>query len=124
LHGGILETKRTGDYAEKHGIPMAMHQAGTPVSMMANIHCAAATQNFLALEHHSVDLEWWPNLVKMTGGQPIFEKGYGIVPLDSPGLGIELNDDVIKVHMRKDEPGYFQPTPSWDQNRSGDWLFS
>jgi L-alanine-DL-glutamate epimerase-like enolase superfamily enzyme len=122
--GGLLETKRIGDYAEKHNIAMAMHQAGTPVSMMANIHCAAATQNVLALEHHSVDLEWWPNLVKMTGSQPIFTKGYGNVPLDSPGLGIELNDDVVKQHMRTDEPGYFLPTPEWDQNRSGDWLFS
>ncbi|HEY4335691.1 MAG TPA: mandelate racemase/muconate lactonizing enzyme family protein, partial [Puia sp.] len=41
--GGLLETKRIGDYAEEHGIAMAMHQAGTPVSFMANVHCAAAT---------------------------------------------------------------------------------
>ena len=54
--GGLLETKRIGDYAEEYGIAMAMHQAGTPVSFMACVHCAAATQNFLALEHHSVDL--------------------------------------------------------------------
>ena len=39
------------DYAEEKGIAMAMHQAGTPVSFMANVHCAAATQNFLSLEH-------------------------------------------------------------------------
>ena len=26
--GGLLETKRIGDYAEEHGIAMAMHQAG------------------------------------------------------------------------------------------------
>lgn len=122
--GGLLETKRIGDYAESKGIPMAMHQAGTPVSMMANIHCAAATQNVLALEHHSVDLEWWESLVKMTGKQPMISKGYGIVPLDSPGLGIELNDDVVKQHMRQDEPGYFLPTPEWDQRRSSDHLFS
>jgi L-alanine-DL-glutamate epimerase-like enolase superfamily enzyme len=44
--GGLLETKRIGDYAEENGIAMAMHQAGTPVSFMANVHCAAATQNF------------------------------------------------------------------------------
>src|SRR5690606_26875128 len=51
--GGLLETKRIGDYAEEFGIAMAMHQAGTPVSFMSCVHCAAATQNFLALEHHS-----------------------------------------------------------------------
>jgi L-alanine-DL-glutamate epimerase-like enolase superfamily enzyme len=27
--GGLLETKRIGDYAEEHGVAMAMHQAGT-----------------------------------------------------------------------------------------------
>ncbi len=53
--GGLLETKRIGDYAEEHGVAMAMHLAGTPVSFMASVHCAAATQNFLALEHHSLD---------------------------------------------------------------------
>jgi len=122
--GGILETKKIGDYAEKHGVAMALHQAGTPVSFMANVHCAAATQNFLALEHHSVDVEWWENLVKMTGSQPIISKGHAPVPLDSPGLGIELNDEVVKEHLRPDEPGYFLPTPEWDQRRSADHLFS
>jgi L-alanine-DL-glutamate epimerase-like enolase superfamily enzyme len=122
--GGLLETKKIGDYAEEHGIAMAMHQAGTPVSFMANVHCAAATQNFLALEHHSVDLEWWESLVKMTGSKPIIEKGYAPVPLDSPGLGIELNEEVVKKHLRPDEPGYFLPTPEWDQRRSADHLWS
>jgi len=28
--GGILETKKIGDYAMEHGVPMAMHFAGTP----------------------------------------------------------------------------------------------
>jgi L-alanine-DL-glutamate epimerase-like enolase superfamily enzyme len=51
--GGLLETKRIADYAEEKAISMAMHQAGTPVSFMANVHCAAATQNFLAAEPHS-----------------------------------------------------------------------
>ncbi len=122
--GGLLETKKIGDYAEEHGIAMAMHQAGTPVSFMANVHCAAATQNFLALEHHSVDVEWWESLVKMTGSKPIIEKGYAPVPIDSPGLGIELNEEVLKQHLRPDEPGYFLPTPEWDQHRSADHLWS
>ncbi len=122
--GGILETKKIGDYAGEHGIAMALHQAGTPVSFMANVHCAAATQNFLALEHHSVDVEWWESLVKMTGKRPIIEKGFAPVPVDSHGLGIELNEDVVKKHLRQDEPGYFLPTPEWDQRRSADHLWS
>ncbi|MCE5348010.1 MAG: mandelate racemase/muconate lactonizing enzyme family protein [Bacteroidales bacterium] len=122
--GGLLETKRIGDYAEEHGIAMAMHQAGTPVSFMANVHCAAATQNFLALEHHSVDVPWWENMVKMTGSQPIITRGYAPVPLDSPGLGIELNEEVIKQHLNPRDKRFFEPTPEWDQKSSHDRTWS
>ncbi len=43
--GGILETKKIGDLAQEHGISMALHMAGTPISTMASVHCAAATEN-------------------------------------------------------------------------------
>ena len=111
--GGILETKKIGDYAEEVGIPMVMHHNSSPVAFMANVHCAAATENFLVLEHHNLDNPWWNDMVKMTGSQPLYTDGYGNVPLDSPGLGIELNDEVVKQHMT---PGkaYFEPTPEWD----------
>src|SRR6266704_883463 len=79
--GGILETHKIGDVAEEFGVPMAMHFAGTPVCGMANVHCAAATQNFLALEHHSLDSPWWDSIVKTTDGRKLFEKGYANEPL-------------------------------------------
>jgi len=122
--GGLLETKRIGDYAEDCGIAMAMHMAGSPVCFMANVHCAAATQNFLALEHHSVDNPWWGNIVRMTGKEPMVSKGYANVPLDSPGLGIELNDEEIRKHLHPRAKGYFEPTPEWDEKRSHDRLWS
>ena len=62
--GGLLETKKIGDLAMEHGISMAMHMAGNPVTLFANIHCAAATENFLVLEHHNVDDEWYDTLVE------------------------------------------------------------
>jgi L-alanine-DL-glutamate epimerase-like enolase superfamily enzyme len=122
--GGLLETKRIGDYAEEHGVAMAMHQAGTPVSFMAGVHCAAATQNFLALEHHSVDLPWWESLVKTTDGRKLITKGFANVPLSAPGLGIELNEDVVKEHLHAKDKSYFAPTPEWDDRRSHDRVFS
>jgi len=121
--GGLLETKRIGDYAEECAVAMALHMAGSPVCFMANVHCAAATQNFLALEHHSVDTPWWSNLVKVTGSKPMIEKGFANVPLDSPGLGVELNEEECKKHLGKDS-GWFNPTPEWDQKRSHDRLWS
>jgi L-alanine-DL-glutamate epimerase-like enolase superfamily enzyme len=119
--GGILETKKIGDYAEQHGIAMAMHFAGTPVSFMANVHCAAATENFVALEHHSVDIDWWEDLV--TGiDKPLHTDGFARVP-ESPGLGIELNLDVVKEHLGRGQE-LFAPTDEWNRDRSNDRLWS
>lgn len=121
--GGLLETKRIGDYAEENQIAMAMHMAGSPVCFMANVHCAAATQNFLALEHHNPDTPYYTNLVKMTGSKPMVENGFAIVPLDAPGLGIELNEEECKKHLTGDKT-WFQPTPDWDRKMSHDRLWS
>ena len=51
---------------------------------------------------------------------PIY--GFITVP-DKPGLGITLNEDVVKAHLL---PGtkYFAPTPEWDNESSADRLFS
>jgi L-alanine-DL-glutamate epimerase-like enolase superfamily enzyme len=120
--GGLLETKKIGDYAEEHGVAMAMHFAGTPISFMANVHCAAATQNFVSLEHHSVDLDYWDNLVKKTD-VPMIEKGFANVP-ERPGLGVELNEEEVKKHLDPEDQSFFKPTPEWDVIRSWDRLWS
>jgi L-alanine-DL-glutamate epimerase-like enolase superfamily enzyme len=124
--GGILETKKIGDYAEEKGIAMAMHCSGTPVGFMASVHCAVATQNFLALEMttQAVDNPWWGNLVKTTDGRKLVEKGYANIPLSAPGLGIELNDDEVKKHLYPTDKSYFAPTPEWNDKRSSDHLWS
>jgi L-alanine-DL-glutamate epimerase-like enolase superfamily enzyme len=121
--GGLLETKKIGDYAEERGVAMAMHFAGSPVAFMANVHCAAATQNFLALEHHNIDLPYWENFVKTVDGKPLIEKGFASVP-NSPGLGITLNDEEIKKHLNPKDKSYFAPTTEWDDKRSWDRLWS
>ena len=115
--GGILQTHRIGDMAFGYGVPMAMHFAGTPVACMANVHCAAATRNFLALENHALDVPWWQDLC--TGYEkPIINKGYIKVP-ETAGLGVTLNDEELKKHVRKGT-GYFEPTPMWDEAQSWD----
>ncbi len=119
--GGILETHKIGDMAWEYGVPMAMHFAGTPVSCMANVHCAAATLNFLALENHSLDVPWWSDLVEGVE-KPIVNQGWITVP-DKPGLGITLNEDVVKQHL-KPGTGYFEPTTEWDEEKSYDRTWS
>ena len=107
--GACRETKRIADYAHKHGIMVALHMAGSPVGSIASAHVAATLENFLAQECHALDfLDWWQQLVT----KPIIDKGYIAVP-DTPGIGVELNEPVVKEHLRV--PGYFEPTPFFDQ---------
>ncbi len=118
--GGILETKKIGDTAEEFGVPMAMHSGATPIGYMAAVHCAAATQNFLVLEHHNVDNAWWEEM--STGlPKPIVDRGFVKVP-EGPGLGVGLNEDVVRKLVK--QGGYFEPTPQWDKERSHDRLWS
>ncbi len=98
-------------------MPMAMHFAGSPVSMMANVHCAAATENLLALEFHSEDVPWWDDLVdgiEKPDRQPaVLSKAP-----DKPGLGITLERRGREAAPGR-EPAIFEPTPQWDKERSG-----
>lgn len=118
--GGILETKKIGDLAQEHGIAMAMHMAGNPVTCMANVHCAAATENFLVLEHHNIDNPWWETLVDGLP-KPIIQNGYIPVP-EAPGLGITYDEEAMKANLT--EGGYFEPTTEWDSEKSWDRLWS
>lgn len=119
--GGYLETKRIGDFAEEHGIAMALHHASSPVTFMGCVHTAAATENFIALEHHSVDNPWWEDLV--TGlDKPLVKNGYVEVP-EKPGVGLELNEEAVKEHLREGEE-LFAPTDEWNEQRSWDRQWS
>ena len=118
--GGILETKRIGEMAQKYGVPMAMHMAGSPVCAMANVHCAAATEGFLVMENHSVDIPWWDSLIDGVE-KPILNKGYVRVP-EGPGLGFTLNEEAMKQHLI--DKNYFDPTPEWDRERSQDNIYT
>lgn len=122
--GGILETKKIGDIAQDYGIAMAMHMAGSPISALANMHCAAATENFLVLENHSVDNPEWNQLV--TGlPDPLIQDGHMQVP-DKPGLGFDdINEELVRKYLNPHNPVYFdQPTDDWDIDWSWDRLWS
>ncbi len=120
--GGIVETKKIGDMAQEYGISMALHMAGTPISTMASVHCAAATENFIALEHHFNEKPFWNDMIDGIP-KPIIQRGFIPVP-EGPGLGFDLNEDVIREHLLPDDQGFFEPTPQWDVERSWDRLWS
>jgi L-alanine-DL-glutamate epimerase-like enolase superfamily enzyme len=120
--GGILETKRIGDMAQEYGVSMALHMAGTPISTMASVHCAAATENFIALEHHFSDVPFWGDFIDGPP-KPIIQAGYIPVP-EEPGLGFSINEQAIAEHLVPWDKGLFEPTPEWDSDHSHDRLWS
>jgi L-alanine-DL-glutamate epimerase-like enolase superfamily enzyme len=121
--GGLMETKKIGDYAMEHGIAMAMHMAGGPVTLFSSIHCAAATENFLVMEHHGVDDPLYETVVD--GPSKPFMGKDGFVPVpNTPGLGIELNEDAVKRDLDDPEGEYFPSTDAWDDEKSHDRLWS
>ncbi|MEQ8672427.1 MAG: mandelate racemase/muconate lactonizing enzyme family protein [Aggregatilineales bacterium] len=122
--GGLMETKKIGDLAQEHGVAMAMHFAGSPISFLANIHCAAATENFYVLENHSVDLDWWDDLLDGIA-KPFIQNGYATVP-EAPGLGFgDINEDAFRKCMDSSRTGgYFDASNDWNEERSHDRTWS
>jgi L-alanine-DL-glutamate epimerase-like enolase superfamily enzyme len=90
---------------------------------MAAAHVAVATENFMALEYHSVEVDWWDDIV--TGlPKPLVKNGFIEVP-DKPGLGIDdVVDEVISQHLQPGVKGIWQPTDHWDQEYSWDRTWS
>jgi len=90
--GGIWETKKIAVLAEVFNAQIAPHIYCGPVAHAAAAHLAFATPNFLILETIRTDFHR-DILVKPLD----WEDGFMPAPTE-PGLGIELNDEVVKAH--------------------------
>jgi len=121
--GGITETKRLGDYAQERGVAMALHLAASPIATMACVHLAAATENFLALEHHAADVPFWSDLVTDLP-RPLIQDGHIAVP-DTPGLGFgDINEELFMAQLDPRDPVFFAESAHWDGESSHDRLWS
>jgi len=98
--GGLHETVKIAELADAHGLQMALHWAGSPVGQVAGLHMAAAMPNLLAMEHHSIAVDWWDDLLRQD--EPVFEDGYATVP-EGPGIGVEPDMDVLEAHAVSEE---------------------
>ena len=117
--GGAMEMKKLGNLCDKYGVAMAIHMAESPIGCMAAIHAAAAVQNVLAVEFHSVDVPWW-NDIAIGIDNPLFKDGFVDVP-NKPGLGIDcLNEELIAQHMHEKYPEAWAPTTEWDKEWAND----
>jgi gluconate/galactonate dehydratase len=121
--GGILELKKIGDMAQECGVAMSVHMAESPIACIAAVHACAATENFTALEFHSVETEWW-NQIVVGLPDPIVQDGFIHVP-EGPGLGIEsLNDEVLAAHCDPRYPKLWASTDEWNAEYPHDRTWS
>ncbi|MEM2905099.1 MAG: mandelate racemase/muconate lactonizing enzyme family protein [Candidatus Bathyarchaeia archaeon] len=104
--GGLAETKWIAELADLYGVLIAPHNAGLPISYMANVHAAAAMpRNYIAFEFHSIDDPEWLDMVRGVE-KPLIKDGFTTVP-DTPGLGLELNEPYVRKHLAEGET-YFE----------------
>ncbi|MFC2039023.1 mandelate racemase/muconate lactonizing enzyme family protein, partial [Chloroflexota bacterium] len=92
--GGILEAKKIAGMAEAFYAQIAPHLYAGPVEAMANIHLGTCSPNFLIQESIEDFSGFHAEILK----KPIqWEDGF-IIPPTEPGLGIELDEDVMNSH--------------------------
>jgi galactonate dehydratase len=95
---GLLETKKLAAWAEAYYMLVAPHNVGGPVSTAAALHFAACTPNFKILEHFNDFAEDWVKGAAVGG--PEVKDGY-FAPPHEPGLGLKLNEEVIREHPQQ-----------------------
>jgi L-alanine-DL-glutamate epimerase-like enolase superfamily enzyme len=98
--GGFLETKRIADLAHVFGLPMANHNTGSQVCTYASAQWAASIRDYIGLETITGEGGWMDQVLLLDG--PYIKDGF-IQVTDKPGLGIELNPDVVRAHLAPGE---------------------
>jgi L-alanine-DL-glutamate epimerase-like enolase superfamily enzyme len=99
--GGLLESKRIADLAHIFALPVANHNTGSMINTVATVQWAASIQDYIACETIVGQGGWMDEVVVHEGG-PIIKDGH-IALTNKPGLGIELNPDVVKAHLATGE---------------------
>ena len=91
--GGILESKKIAAIAEAHHALIAPHMYVGPIAGAAAIHLDTCSPNFMIQEFNTGPLH------REIFEEPIVvENGY-ITPPRGPGLGLVLNEEVVKRHL-------------------------
>jgi L-alanine-DL-glutamate epimerase-like enolase superfamily enzyme len=96
LVGGITEGKKVCDYGNLYDATVQVHICGAPVSTAAALQLEAVIPNFIIHEHHANALKAPLRELCVHDYQPV--SGRYQVP-DLPGLGQELNDEVVGRHL-------------------------
>ncbi len=90
--GGIWEAKKIAAMAEAHNVQMAPHLYCGPVEWAANIQFATSIPNLLMIE--TIETDFHAALIKSA---ITVDDGF-VTPPNTPGLGIEVDEDLARAH--------------------------
>ena len=104
--GGMMESLRIGSWRRgtsrrSRRTASLAHSASWPPPTSAR-HCPI----HLCLEFHGTDVPFWGDLV--AGGEPII-KGGAVHITDAPGVGLELDLEVVRRYSAPGEPVFDAP---------------
>jgi galactonate dehydratase len=97
--GGLWEARKIASLGETYLMGIAPHNPNGPVANVVALHFDLATPNFLIQEDMLGDVPWRFDVVKTRLRS---ENGYWL-PLDDPGLGVEIDEVEAKKHPFQQE---------------------
>lgn len=102
--GGITEVMRIASLGSTYKLPLCPHTATTGINMAVTIHVLAAVENAGYFEGDISEPNPFRNRLV---SQPYQVASDGtVVPLDKPGIGVEVDEDFIKAHPFSDGLAY------------------
>ena len=96
--GGISETYRIAQLAQKSGLEFATHTWSDAVAVVANAHVVVSQANGLTVE---IDQTGNPFIERLLV-EPLVVRDGTIALSKAPGLGIEVNPQVVDEHRMQD----------------------
>jgi galactonate dehydratase len=106
---GISEVRKIATLADTYFVPLAPHNSSGPIATLMSIHLMAAIPNFLILE----EIEYEQELRNQICTHPLpIKDGFFSLPTE-PGLGTDLNLEVLKDHPYKPQAISGRRVPGW-----------
>lgn len=99
--GGITESMKVAGWSEAHYIDLMPHNPLGPICTAATVHLGAAVPNFAWLEMRATPGEKWRGLDETIFPQQLKLEGTVIPVPDTPGLGVDVNEEHIKQQSFK-----------------------
>src|SRR5690606_13616796 len=99
--GGLSEVRKIGAMTEAYRVGIAPHNPQGPVSTAASIEFGFSSPSYLICESVHTDVPWREEVV--SEGFTVERNGRIVKPINRPGLGIEIDEEVVKRHPFEQE---------------------